>query len=154
MITTATVRPNGDGDDQSDKPKPRSKGGRRRSGQSIAPQPVTWQHDPGKWGTPRQSWTAPQKILWTMYVALQEVNARELGGPTIADTFNTSFRQFGPLHKNSMPRDLGSLKKKTPAQVMDNPTSSPITWYLTDEGIKEAEKLVIEAKGGPSAPAP
>jgi hypothetical protein len=95
---------------------------------------------------PRQLWTAPQKILWTLYVAAKEKGQTELSGPVIAETFNVQFKQFGPLSKQSMPRDLGNLKKRS--QVMDNATHAPITWYLTDEGSKEAEKLVAEGKGG------
>lgn len=98
---------------------------------------------------PRQSWTAGQKILWTLYVIDKEVDQKEVSGPVIAETFNSAFRQFGPLKKQNMPRDLGILKKKTPAQVMDNTTMSPITWYLTEEGIKEAEKLFVDARSVP-----
>ncbi len=94
-----------------------------------------------------------QKILWIMYVIGKATGQTELGGPTIAESFNKSFKQFGPLKKNSMPRDLGTLKTRSPAQVMDNTTASPITWYLTEAGKLEAEKLVAEARGGaPESP--
>lgn len=128
-----------------------SKSGRkriRRSGESAnSTQPITWQHDAKAWGTPRQSWSAVQKILWTMYVLSKVAEKSELSGPVIAESFNLAFKQFGPLNKKSMPRDLGNLKKRVPAQIMDNPSATPITWYLTEEGIREGEKLVIEARG-------
>ena len=114
---------------------------------------VTWSHDPGKWGTPRQAWTAWQKILWLLYVVDQEKSIKELSGPAIADTFNTHFRQAGLLKKNSMPRDLGGLKQRSPSLTSDRADNSPITWFLTEEGIKEAIKLVNEAKGGNPPPA-
>lgn len=114
---------------------------------------ISWNHDPGKWATPRQAWTAWQKILWIMYVVDQEKAMKALSGPAIADTFNTHFRQAGLLRKANMPRDLGVLKQRSPSQVSDHADQSPITWFLTEEGIKEALKLVAEAKGTAAPPA-
>ena len=147
------VQPRLENDQYTGKGKGRGKSGRRRNGNGElnGSQPLNWQHKPEKWGTPRQSWTAGQKILWTLYVVSKEVNQAEVGGPVIAETFNAHFRQSGPLRKKNMPRDLSSLKLKSPAQVMDNTTKNPIAWYLTEEGIKEAERLVLEAKGTTSA---
>lgn len=129
----------------------RAKATRRKSaanGDAAPIAPATWQHDPAKWGMPKQAtWSGGQKILWVLYVIGKETGQTEISGPGIAETFNTLFKQFGPLAKQNMPRDLGALKKRTPALVIDNATQSPITWYLTEEGIKEAEKLVTEAKG-------
>jgi len=122
----------------------------RKAGENGASQPITWQHDAAAWGTPKQAWTALQKILWVMYVIGKATGQTEVGGPTIAETFNKSFKQFGVLKKKSMPQHLGSLKVKSPAQVLDNTTASPITWYLTETGIQEAEKLVAEARGSSS----
>jgi hypothetical protein len=120
----------------------------RKSGasESAGSQMVNWQHAPAKWGMPRQAWTTGQKILWTLYVAAKETSHEDLSSPAIAETFNTAFREFGPLAKQNLPRELGNLKKKTPTQVLDNRTGSPIKWYLTDAGSREAEKLVAEAK--------
>lgn len=132
--------------------KRKGRSGPRRAGvngdQPAQPLPE-WQHDPGKWGTPKQGWTAGQKITWLLYVISKETGQTEVGGPTIAEVFGAKFKQFGPLKKANMPRDLGALKTKQPhAWVMDNETKSPITWYLTEEGMREAEKIVAEAKGG------
>lgn len=130
--------------------KNRGRGSRRRTsnGDGTPSAPITWHHDPAKWGMPTMDWTAGQKIIWTLYVVSKETGKTEVGGPSIAETFNMQFKQFGPLTKQNMPRDLGNLKAKAPAQVMDNSTARPITWYLTEEGIKEAEKLIAGAKGG------
>jgi len=122
----------------------------RRTSENGGSQPIHWQHDAEVLGTPKQSWTAYQKILWIMYVISKETNQTEISGPVIAESFNRSFKQFGVLRKNNMPRDLGALKTKSPAQVMDNTTASPITWYLTDAGSQEAQKLVLEARGVPA----
>ncbi|MEZ6124637.1 MAG: hypothetical protein R3C49_15875 [Planctomycetaceae bacterium] len=119
----------------------------RKTGENGGSQPITWQHDAAAWGTPKQAWTAAQKILWIMYVIGKATGQSEIGGPTIAESFNKSFKQFGTLKKNNMPRDLGALKTKSPAQVLDNTAASPITWYLTEAGTLEAEKLVAEARG-------
>ncbi len=132
---------------EEEKGKARGKSTRRRSvAESAKTQAITWRHNPERWGTPKQSWTAAKKILWIMYVISHESTHSEVSGPVIAETFNSAFRQSGPLHKPSMPRDLGSLKTRSPANVMDDATKSPIAWFLTDEGKKEAEKLVAEAK--------
>jgi hypothetical protein len=96
---------------------------------------------------PKQAWSGWQKILWVLYVIGKETGQTEVSGPAIAETFNTLFKQFGLLAKQSMPRDLGGMKKKrTPALVLDNPTQTPITWFVTEEGTREAEKLVADAK--------
>ncbi len=109
--------------------------------------PLDWQHDPGQFGVPRQNWPASKKIIWLLYVAFEQARASELSGPVIAETFNKHFRQAGQLNKQSMPRDLGLLKQKVPALVGDRAGASPITWFLTDEGLKEAHRLVVEARG-------
>jgi hypothetical protein len=145
----ARVTTSSNGDEEE---KTKKKGIRRKSNSSsdtAVSAPLAWTHDAAKWGTPKQgTWTATQKILWILYVISKEKDMTEVAGPVIAATFNEKFKQFGPLHRQNMPRDLGSLKTKSPSQVMDNPAKSPATWYLTESGIKEAEKLVIDAKGG------
>jgi hypothetical protein len=139
---------------QGAEPNGRAKVGRPRRSRppsqtdgSSEPKVIEWAHDPNKWGTPKQQWKGWQKILWLLYVVDQEKGLKELSGPQIADTFNTHFRQAGLLNKNSMPRDLGALKQRTPSFVGDRATQSPITWFLTEMGVKEAEKLVADAKG-------
>ncbi|MHB1158447.1 MAG: hypothetical protein ACYC26_16610 [Phycisphaerales bacterium] len=152
----ATVHSTDNGQEGTKNKSTRSRGSARRrgasSGESTQPAAISWQHDPSKWGMPAQAWTVSQKILWTLYVVTKETPHTEISGPIIVDIFNTQFRQYGPLGKSGMPRALGDLKMKSPALVMDNTTNTPITWYLTDAGIKEVEKLVQEAKTKQDAP--
>ncbi len=108
---------------------------------------INWDHDPGKWGFPRQSWKSWQKITWLLHVVSQECSVNELTAGLIVETFNTHFRQAETLKQGSMTRDLGRMKQKTPALIGDHAGKSPITWFLTDAGIQEALKLVVEAKG-------
>lgn len=119
----------------------------RKVDENSMAQAITWQHDASVWGTPKQKWTAAQKILWTTYVIEKKTGRSEVSGPEIADAFNRTFKEFGPLNKQNMPRDLGSLKTRSPAQVMSNAGGASIMWYLTEAGKLEAEKLVAEARG-------
>jgi len=114
---------------------------------------VEWQHDPTKWGMPKQAWKAGGKVLWLLYVVKNETSHSELSAPTIADTFSAKFKQFVALKKTSMPSILGSLKTNEPALMMDDTTKTPNTWYLSEEGIKAAERFVQEAKAIPPAAA-
>ena len=144
----AIIQPSGD--DHNAGGTGRAKGGRRRKASSnngSSPVPlITWQHDPAKWGTPKQGWTEGNKTLWLLYVMKSEIGLTEVGGPTVADIFNSKFKHFGPLRKSNIPRAFGRLKTNDPALVMDDTTKTPIAWYLTDAGLKEAERLVQEAK--------
>ncbi len=124
----------------------RSRHGRSAGNGTSAAPPIEWTHDPSKWGTPKQMWTEHNKILWLLNVIARETGQSEVGGPSIADTFNNKFKQFGPLSKASIPRNMARLKTNEPALVMDNTSNSPITWYLTEEGNKAAERLVVEAR--------
>ncbi|HEY1921282.1 MAG TPA: hypothetical protein VGG44_00840 [Tepidisphaeraceae bacterium] len=129
-----------------------SNGGRGRSNRrsksanngAAATSAVDWQHDPSKWGMPKQEWKAGNKVLWVLYVVKNELGITELTASVIAEVFSTKFRQFGALRKTSMPSILGSLK--TSALIMDDTTKDPNTWYLSDQGIKSAEQLVQDAK--------
>jgi len=150
----ATVQPSQDGQDGD--LAARGKGTRRRKGSansnSAAPvAPISWQHDPAKWGTPKQTWTGGNKILWLLYVIKNEASQTAVSASGIVGAFNAKFREFGPLVKSSMPRTLGNLKTNQPALVMSDNTKPPITWYLTDEGGKAAERLVTEARSATGA---
>lgn len=143
----STVIPPPNGNSNGKGNKGRASRARKPANQAVGDAVLSWGHDPGKWGNPRQTWKAGEKILWLLYVVDQETEVKELSGPSIAEAFNTHFRQAGQLKKNNMPRDLGALKQKTPALVGDRAEHHPITWFLTDEGTKEAVKLVQEARG-------
>lgn len=129
-------------------PKPARRRGVRGSGNGAAegPQPVTWIHDPKRWGMPSQDWSNGNKILWTMYIIKESAGTKELTGSVIAKSFNLAFKQFGLLRNNHMPRDLGALKTKSTPLVLDDAAKVPIQWFLTDAGIREAERLIEQSK--------
>jgi hypothetical protein len=43
--------------------------------------------------------------------------------------------------------ELERLKDRTPAPVSENVTKNPSTWFLTQQGDKEAANLINEALG-------
>ena len=108
---------------------------------------VTWKHDPAKWGSPQQAWSASDKALWLLYVSGQEAQVNDMSSSTIASTFNRMFRQAGMIRAGNLPRDLGRLKTQAPALVGEDATKTPTTWFLTIEGTKKAEELIKQARG-------
>jgi hypothetical protein len=133
-------------------PKAKRAGRSRRStstnGEASKTVVINWDHDPNKWGVPKQAWKAWQKVAWLLYVVSEECNANELSASMIVETFNTHFRQSGLLKQSNMTTQLGRMKQSSPALIGDHATKNPITWFLTETGIQEAKKMVIEAKGG------
>ena len=105
---------------------------------------IAWTHDPNKWGTARQGWKAREKIIYLMYVVTQETQAKELTAPQIVQAFNDQFRQAGPLDPKNMSRDLGGLKDRL--LVGETVGDALSVWFLTEAGIKEAQRLVGLAK--------
>jgi hypothetical protein len=126
----------------------RGKGRRSKSAGngSTDAKPVEWQHEPSKWGMPKQKWKAGKKVLWLLYVAKNEQGPTEMSAAVISETFNSKFKQFGTLKRSSMPSILGSLKTSQPALIMDDTTKTPNMWFLSEQGSKAAEALVQEAK--------
>lgn len=110
---------------------------------------IDWKHDPLKWGTPQQDWTTANKSIWLLYVVSKEANVPELTGSEISATFNKHFRQSGQIQAGQINRDLGQSKgaKGKPALISENAIKSPSTWYLTHEGEKRAQELVVKAIG-------
>jgi hypothetical protein len=106
---------------------------------------LDWRHAPEKYGSPKQSWTASQKIVWTLYVAGKETGTTEMGAGQICRTFNKHFRQAGQLIPQNMPRDLARLKtgpRGELPQVSENSTGRPAKWFLTEAGEKTAQQLI------------
>jgi hypothetical protein len=135
--------------DQKDEGNGRGKNNRRSKGaraQSAEPVVIEWQHDPGKWGNPKQKWKAGHKLVWMLYVIKNATGQIELAASSMADTFNTKFKQFGTVKKTSMPSIMGSLKTHEPALVIEDTTKSPIVWLLSEQGLKLGEELVQEAR--------
>jgi hypothetical protein len=108
--------------------------------------PVSWVHDPEKWGVPQQSWNTAKKACWILYVVSKETGISELDSKTIVQTFNTMFKQSGPILANNTNRDLGKEKGKSPAKVSENTTIKPSKWFLTHAGEKWVEETINEQK--------
>jgi hypothetical protein len=106
---------------------------------------VDWRHDASKYGVPSQSWTTTNKALWTLYVAKQETGETELSGKRIALTFNKHFRQAKEILVGQVNRDLGISKIKKMSPVAQDTTKDVPTWYLTEEGTKAIQQLIIAA---------
>jgi len=108
---------------------------------------IIWKHDPAKWGSPRQGWSAADKAVWLLYVSGQEIQVKEMSSSTMASAFNQMFREAGLIRAGNLPRDLGRLKAQAPALVGEDATKTPPTWFLTIEGTRKAEELVKQARG-------
>lgn len=109
-----------------------------------------WRHDTSKYPSPTQAWTTAQKSIWTLYVASKEADVPEMSAKRIELTFNKHFRQAGVVRANNVLRDLGKLKTGSngePALVSQDTTKDPSTWYLTDAGIRSAQKLIAQGLG-------
>lgn len=122
----------------------------RSSGETREEKPVDWRHDTTKYGSPKQAWKTADKALWLLYVSAIEANVKELSGSQIVLTFNKHFRQAGQLKIWNVNRDLGRLKTSSQGQpplVSEDTTKNPPTWFLTEAGIKAAQKLVGESLG-------
>lgn len=114
-------------------------------------QAVDWVHDPAKWGTPQQSWNTATKSLWLLYVVGKETGMTQLSSNQISVTFNKHFRQAKMIKNFNVTRDLGKLKTNTETQIYEDTTKTPNTWFLTQEGEKQAQQLVLQALGQASA---
>lgn len=104
--------------------------------------PIDFRHDPAKFGAPKQSWTTSDKAIW-----LLQVVDTEMSGAVIVATFNKHFRQAGLIKVGNTNRDLGRLKSKSPAVVGEDTTQNPTKWFLTEEGKRQALKLIGDALG-------
>lgn len=124
-------------------------GGQRQSTAASNPAPpsVSWNHDPQRWGTPKQSWKAHQKIGWLLYVIEKATGkAPELTTSEITLAFNDNFRSAGLIRTQNVARDLG--------RRADEFGEMQGRWFLKDSGRHAAEKLVAEATGQPSLTMP
>lgn len=113
-------------------------------GKAVA---LDWKHEPLKWGTPQQEWSTADKSIWLLYVVSKEVSVSELTGNEISTTFNKHFRQSGQIKTGQINRDLGKAKGKKPALVSENTTKNPPAWFLTHEGEKCVQELIVQAGG-------
>jgi len=108
--------------------------------------PIDFRHDPVRYGAPKQAWKTADKSVWLLHVV-----GSEMSGAVIVATFNKHFRQAGTITVSNANRDLGRLKGKSPAVVGEDTTKNPPQWFLTEEGTRQALKLVGDALGRAAA---
>lgn len=115
---------------------------------------IDFVHEPQRFGTPTQTWKAVQKAMWLIFVVGELKQITQLNAGTIFATFNKHFRQAGMLRRSNVARDLGRVKLKIgdmPPLVAEDTTKSPTEWFLTDEGKKQVNALIIDSLGTPQA---
>jgi len=112
----------------------------------VATAAIDFRHDPVKFGTPKQPWKTSEKAVWLLHVV-----SKEMSGTVLVATFNKHFRQAGMITVSNANRDLGRLKSKSPAVVGEDTTKNPPQWFLTEEGSRQALKLVGDALGRAAA---
>lgn len=108
---------------------------------------LDFKHDPNTWGMPQQLWNTADKSIWLLYVVKKACGVAEMSSGVISHTFNKHFRQSGVVQTGNVTRDLGRRKAESPSLVGQDTTKVDEPWYLSDEGVKFAEKLVIAGKG-------
>ncbi len=129
------------------KPHRRRQGASSSSSNDATAPVIDFKHAPEKFGNPKQQWKTAQKASWLLYVVQETTGANELTTKSIVDTFNKHFRQFGKITTSNVTRDLGKLRFVTPTPIGEDTTKTPSTWYLTDEGRKQAQASVADALG-------
>ena len=126
---------------------------RARKAQRVAPASDTgasspkWQHDPDKWGNPKQSWNPTKKALWLLYVVANETAIKEMTAGQIAEVFNAHFREAGTIRGSNVSRDLGRAKQASPPLVGQATAGDANGYFLTEAGKKFAEAAVADARG-------
>lgn len=138
-------------------PHPTSKNARKRASTGTRTNnggatttAIDFVHEPQRFGTPTQTWKAVQKAMWLISVVGELKQITQLNAGTIFATFNKHFRQAGMLRRSNVARDLGRVKLKigdTPPLVAEDTTKSPTEWFLTDEGKKQVNALIIDSLG-------
>ncbi|MFL5613761.1 MAG: hypothetical protein ACJ796_08880 [Gemmatimonadaceae bacterium] len=115
---------------------------------------IDWTHDVEKFGLPQQSWSAPKKGMWLLWIVSQQTTPAqvELTRFQITETFNKHFKSAGPIRQDNLARDFGKEKTRRPPRVSEDASQEPSLWFLTDAGKKYAQALVTEALGGNTAP--
>lgn len=121
---------------------------RRSGGGGGDSSAIEFTHNIESYGSPLQTWNTATKSIWLLYVSDKQGGPKEMSAPQVAATFNKRFKQAGMIRPENVSRDLGRLKTKAPAKAADDTSKDPAVWFLTEAGIKEAETLVIAARGG------
>ncbi len=103
--------------------------------------------DAGKYGTPTTQWNTLSKALWVMYVVKEIKAVEDLTVAQITEVFNKHYKQARVIRSTNVSRDLGKQKVASPPLVGETP-GTPSKWYLTDEGIKTVQNLIIQQRNG------
>jgi hypothetical protein len=85
--------------------------------------------------------------MYLLFVSETQGSPKELSAGTIAKWFNQHFKSAGALRPSNVSKYLRAALGAKPALVGEDATKSPSVWYLTTEGRKAAEQLVIKARG-------
>jgi hypothetical protein len=124
----------------------KARAARNGSGASTSP-PAAFAHDVEKFGFPEQAFSTLEKSLYVLYVAEAQGAPRELSAVTVTNWFNQIFKSAGAVRGSNVSKYLRGALTAKPAPVGEDVTKSPSVWYLTTEGRKTAEQLVIRARG-------
>jgi hypothetical protein len=119
--------------------------GPAKAGEDPEVQTIKFIHDPDKFGNPQQSWSTPNKGIWTLWVVEQATGRKELTISEIVNAFNQHYRQFGIISSSNLSRDMAGLRRRNPPPVGADTNRTPQTWFLHDAGKVLAQRL---AKGG------
>ena len=101
-------------------------------------QAIDFRHDPAKYGSPLQTWSITEKLIWLLAVIKGITGTSEVSGPQLAATFNHYFKQSGRVHPPHATRELGKAKVQNPALVGEDKGN----YFLTDQGERHAQQLV------------
>lgn len=94
-----------------------------------------------KYGTPKQQWSSGDKLLWLLYVADKEAGLQGLSSGQLKETFNKHYRTNGAVTA----QNTADLRKKVisnPALLGKDTSKEPVTWYLTEAGLRHVEALI------------
>ncbi len=113
----------------------------------IPSQAIEFRHDSAKYGSPLQSWSITEKLIWLLAVIKGITGTSEVSGPQLAATFNQYFRQSGRVHPPHVTRELGKAKVQNPALVGEDKGN----FFLTDQGERQAQQLIQNVLIPPTA---
>lgn len=126
----------------------RSSVSRKRSGPDTeTAQPLQFRHSSDKFGNPQQAWKTAQKAMWLIYVLSECGLGEEFTTRQLQEVFNQHFKQFGTITTSNVTRDLGKQKGEKPPNIGEDPTGGESKWYLTEAGVRVAQKLTADALG-------
>src|SRR6266404_20407 len=127
--------------DERRKPARGRRAGSGGGGRSSA-EDITLSIDPSIHGSPRQEWNTAQKAIWFLNV-VRDTQGDGLSAYSIAKAFNKHFKSAGVLNPGNASRDLEKERLKgTGATVGANTNDGAAKYFLTDAGVRMAEKLI------------